>query len=138
MRQQILYSEGWKYRLEAQYEDVIPLRPPVSIRTDFVVLLSNGYFVINKGFAWDGASGPAIDTANFMRGSMVHDSLYALMRAGLLDPAVFKDQADQLLREICIEDGMSTARAWWVYAAVKSFAGRATTPEGENPILTAP
>lgn len=137
MKQVILYSEGWKYRLEAQYEDVIPLRPPESIKTDYVVLLHNGYFVIRKGFAWDGPSGPAIDTATFMRASMVHDSLYGLLRSGLL-PAMFKDQADVLLRVMCIEDGMNPIRAWWVYTAVKTFAKRATTPEGESPILTAP
>ena len=137
MRRQILYKAGYKYRLEAQYEDVIPLRPPEDIKTDFVVLLHNGYFVIRKGFSWDGASGPAIDTANFMRGSMIHDSLYSLMRSGNL-PTTFKDQADVLLRQMCIEDGMSNIRAWWVYAAVKTFAKRATTPEGENPVLTAP
>ena len=137
MRQQILFSEGWKYRLEAQYEDVIPLRPPKDIKTDFVALLHNGYFVIRKGYSWDGPSGPAIDTANFMRGSMAHDALYSLMRSGHLARS-FKDQADVLLRVMCIEDGMSAVRAWWVYAAVKTFAKRATTPEGENPVLTAP
>src|SRR3990167_876999 len=137
MKQSILYKEGYVYVLAAQYDDVIPLRPPENIKTDFVVLLKNGYLAIHKGFAWDGPSGPAIDTSNFMRGSMVHDSLYSLMRAGHL-PTTFKDQADVLLREICIEDGMSRVRAWWVYAAVKTFAGRATTPEGENPVLRAP
>ena len=137
MKQSILYKEGYVYVLAAQYDDVIPLRPPENIKTDFVVLLKNGYLAIHKGFAWDGPSGPAIDTANFMRGSMVHDSLYSLMRSWHL-PTTFKDQADVLLREICIEDGMSSVRAWWVYAAVKTFAGRATTPEGENPVLRAP
>ena len=137
MKQVILYTEGWKYRLEAQYEDVLPLRPLENVKTDFVVLLHNGYFVIRKGFAWDGASGPAIDTRTFMRASLVHDALYSLMRSGHL-PATFKDQADVLLRVMCVEDGMNPIRAWWVYAAVKTFAQRATTPEGENPVLIAP
>ena len=137
MRQRILYTEGWKYRLEAQYDDVIPIRPPENIKTDFIVLLKNGYLSIRKGYAWDGASGPAVDTANFMRASLVHDSLYGLLRAGHL-PATFKDQADVLLRQTCIEDGMNPIRAWWVYMAVKTFAKRATTPEGENPVLIAP
>ena len=137
MRPQLLYSEGWKYKTEAQYEDVIPIHPPNDIKTDFVVLLRNGYFVIRKNFAWDGASGPAIDTTNFRVGSLVHDALYSLMRSGHL-PTTFKEEADVLLRQMCVEDGMNPVRAWWVYAAVKTFAKRATTPEGENPVLTAP
>ena len=137
MKHSIIYKSGYKYKLEAQYDDVIPLRPASDIKTDFVVLLKNGYLAIHKGFAWDGPSGPAIDTASFLRGSMIHDLLYSLMRSGHL-PTTFKDQADVLLRRMCIEDGMNPIRAWWVYAAVKTFAGRATTPEGENPVLRAP
>ena len=136
-KQVILYSEGWKYRLERQYDDVIPLRPPKDIKTDFVVLLRNGYLAIRRGFAWDGPSGPAIDTKTFMRASLIHDALYSLMRSGHL-PVTLKDQADVILRVTCIEDGMNPIRAWWVYTAVKTFARRATTPEGENPVLIAP
>lgn len=52
--------------------------------------------MIRKGYAWDGPSGPTFDTANFMRGA-----------------------ADNLLRAMCIEDGMSALRACWVWKGVR-------------------
>ena len=134
----IRYSEGWKYKLEEAYEDVLPIRSLVDIKTAYITLLNNGYFVLKKNYAWDGPSGPAIDSKNFMRPSAVHDALYSLMRDGYLSPEIYKEPADRLLYNMCLEDGMSQIRAWWVYAAVKTFAKRATTPEGKNPILTAP
>jgi hypothetical protein len=60
---------------------------------------------ISKGYAWDGPSGPTIDTGNFMRGSLIHDALYQLMRTGNL-PTSFRERADLLLRKTCIDDGM--------------------------------
>jgi hypothetical protein len=45
-------------------------------------LLQSEYFTFNEKthnlnileeYCWDGASGPAIDTQNFMRGSLLHD-----------------------------------------------------------------
>lgn len=138
MRKFIRYTEGWKYRLEESYQDSIPFRPPVGVKTQFVDLSSVGELLIRRGFAWDGPSGPAIDTKNFMRASLVHDALYGLMRSGHISAEMCRDRADVFLRKMCIEDGMSQVRAWWVYSAVKTFAGRATTPEGKNPVLTAP
>ena len=79
---------------------------------------------IYKGYAWDGPSGPTWDTENFMRGSLVHDALYQLLRAGVL-PQSARRYADDLLREMCLSDGMSRLRAWWVWRALRWFGGRA-------------
>ena len=49
--------------------------------------------------AGDGPSGPAIDTKNFMRASLVHDALYQLMRLGTLDKSR-RQYADRLLQTI--------------------------------------
>ena len=80
-----------------------------------------------KGYAWDGPSGPAIDTKNFMRGSLVHDACYQLMREGLL-PQDKRKPSDVLLWLICLDDGMSRTRADYVYHAVRTFAGRSARP----------
>ena len=88
---------------------------------------------ISEGYAWDGPSGPTIDTKNFMRGALVHDALYQLMRERLV-PVEYKDDADRVLQAICREDGMSRFRAWYVYQSVKRFAGFAISARDEEPI----
>ena len=74
---------------------------------------------IKKGWTWDGASGPTFDTANTMLGSLLHDALYDLFSAGLLDGKMYRDIADLLLRRVCIEQGMSEWRGnLWVWAVL--------------------
>jgi len=65
-----------------------------------------------------------------MRGSLVHDALYQLMRKKQL-PVSYKDYADKLLHDICIEDGMSKFRAWYVYHAVRLFGKGAIKPDDD-------
>ena len=86
----------------------------------FVGLAANGNLQFSKGYAWDGASGPAMDTQSIMRGALVHDGLYQLMRNSSL-PLAYRKSADKLLRRMCREDGMVWIRAWWVYWAVRIF-----------------
>lgn len=132
----IYYRDGYKYQLTSDYSVWTSIVQASKIDTQFITLESNGWITIKSGYAWDGPSGPTIDTKNFMRGSLVHDALYQLMRDQLLDPKTWRDPADRELQKICIEDGMSTLRAWWVYEGVRLGGGAAVqTP---NPVLTAP
>ena len=133
----IYYREGYKYQLAKEYAIKIDIKPISDIFTDYINLSIYGWLVIKAGYAWDGPSGPAIDTKNFMRGSLVHDALYALMREGKLDRC-HKDDADRILEQLCKEDGMWGIRAWWVYVGVSKFGAKATTEEGENPTVRAP
>ena len=133
----ISYRRGYKYQLAEPYEINVAVLPERDVSTSHLRLSKDGKLVILDGYAWDGPSGPAIDTTNFMRGSLVHDVLYQLIRLGYLD-LQWRDKADEILREICIEDGMSAARAWWVYASVKTFAARAARPSSEPQIFKAP
>ena len=68
--------------------------------SDYLSLTEEGRLEVKRTYAWDGPSGPTIDTRNFMRGSLVHDALYQLIRLEVLPPESRK-RADQLLREIC-------------------------------------
>lgn len=113
----IHYSFGGKYKWRLD-EDVSYF---VEINEEFhtnYYHLNYEWLTVQAGYCWDGASGPAIDTANFMRGSLFHDVLYQAMREGQLDRK-YRKKADQILRKICLEDGMSRIRAWWVYSAVR-------------------
>lgn len=86
----------------------------------------------------DGPSGPTFDTLTFMRGSLVHDALYQLMREGGLDRQMYREAADITLRQICLEDGMNPIRAWWVYQGVRLFGNPSADPANREPIEYAP
>ena len=110
---------GYKYEVMEEY--TLPVMLPSSLAVpEPYVCIKNGYLIIKKYYAWDGPSGPSFDTKTFMRGSLVHDALYQLMREETLSKD-YKDYADNLLRTICLEDGMSPFRAWYVYQAVHIF-----------------
>jgi hypothetical protein len=130
----------YKYELmrDYQYQTEIKVDSDVAIQ-GFIILSSTGLLTISKGYAWDGPSGPTIDTKTFMRGSLVHDALYQLMRMKLL-PITNKDYADRTLQQICKEDGMCRFRAWYVYWGVRLFAKSAATKpqEGDTQIIEAP
>ena len=135
----IKYKKGYKYQLATDYKVFIPIKP---LDTFFaagglISLNKEGLLIIRKGYAWDGPSGPAADTKNFMRPSLIHDALYESMRDGLLHRSR-RREVDMLLRENCREDGMSKIRSSWVYWAVNNWAARSSTPEGGRKVLTAP
>ncbi|MBF0401752.1 MAG: hypothetical protein HQL90_13420 [Magnetococcales bacterium] len=134
----ITYNGGYKYQLIKDYTEVIDIIPTAPVSTEYITLDLAGNLTILEGYAWDGPSGPTIDTLTFMRGSLVHDALYQLMREKLLDPETTKDQADRILQRICIEDGMWRLRAWWVYQGVRLFAKHAADPASRRPPTVAP
>lgn len=91
---------SYKYQLveEFTYETGIT---GFNILTDYVQLNDEGLLTIRKNYAWDGASGPTFDTKNSMRGSLVHDALYQLLRRKEL-PQSQVIVADDLFRAIII------------------------------------
>ena len=133
----ILYKAGYKYQLAADYTIQTDIKPDEFARTPRLRLDTDGELYILEGYAWDGPSGPTIDTKNFMRGSLVHDALYQLMRQGHISPENWRKPADDLLIKICREDGMSALRAWWVYQGVRFGGGPAASKEGLKEVFRA-
>jgi hypothetical protein len=121
----------YKYQLVADCSLAIDLRPATAIDHPFISLSEDGMLTLQASYAWDGPSGPALDSRNFMRGSLVHDALYQLMRLGLLDHRKHRHQADTILRDLCREDGMSSLRAGIAYYAVRLFGERHARPRTE-------
>lgn len=134
----IAYRGGYKYQLQEGYSLEINIRPAAAVANDYIALDPQGALRIAKGYAWDGPSGPTLDTRNFMRGSLVHDALYQLMREGLLDHTIHREAADRILQSLCREDGMTALRAWWVYQGVCLFGNPASEPAQHRPVLWAP
>jgi hypothetical protein len=72
-----------------------------------------------------------------MRGSLVHDALYELMRKGLLPPSM-KTPADNLLKAMCKRDGMWRLRAWWVKKGLWLGGKAATLAKNKKKVMAAP
>lgn len=139
MSVRLYYRPGYKYQASRNYAHSLPWYKGPTVRCPFVTLYSTGLLVVHAGYAWDGPSGPTFDTRAFMRGALVHDALYQLIREGLL-AAVHRLDADRELWACCRADGMWLARAVWVYVSVRWFAGFAARrgSDGDHPELTAP
>jgi len=130
----------YKYQLVDDYEIQLDIKPPSDCVFEYLSLSMAGVLVMRKAYAWDGPSGPTIDTRNFMRGSLVHDALYQLMRLGALDYKIHRKRADEILRDVCREDGMSKFRSWYVYRAVQLFGEENAMPRAvpETGIICVP
>ena len=135
----IFYKTGYKYQLtETEIVDTgFFWGLTETVQTPFLTLEPSGQLTILRGYAWDGPSGPTIDTKDFLRGSLVHDALYQLMRQGHIEQR-FRDRADQLLWQICLEDGMWRWRAYYVYKSLHWFGGAAADQDNAKQVHTAP
>jgi len=85
----------------------------------------NGILTIYKGATWDGPSGPAIDSCDFLDASLAHDYLYHMIASGCLHQK-YRKEADRTLRHLCKKFGMPWIRRQWVYWAVRLFGRRHT------------
>jgi len=133
----IYFCGGFKYQLMAPYRTQTDILPAADVVTEYVLLGTTGMLSILSGFAWDGPSGPSVDTLDFMRASLVHDALYFLIRTGRIDET-WRERADNLLRSICLEDGMPHVRAELVYQGVRIFGDPYAAREKFRPIVEAP
>lgn len=137
MMSYIVYRKGYKYQLQSDYTIRTGIRTEGELMAPFLRMSPDGELTISRGYAWDGASGPTADTLDSMRGSLIHDALYQLMRLGLLERTQ-RDAVDKLFLDVLIEDGMSEFRANLWYQAVRSFAGRSATAACERKLIVAP
>lgn len=150
MPEKIRYRDGYNYVLHETYSIQTEIRPQAGIVTPYLTLTADGLLTMIKGYAWDGASGPAVDTKDFIRPSLVHDAFYNLMREGLLDLG-WRKAVDQLLKKLFIEDAkavkrpwgtgwlkhLAPIRAWWIYRGVR-LGGEGSAKWQEEIILEAP
>ncbi|EOW7151096.1 DUF1353 domain-containing protein, partial [Vibrio parahaemolyticus] len=134
----IEYRSDYKYQLADDYEISIAILPKSEIRTEFIDLDTSGNLLVKSGYAWDGPSGPVIDTEENMRASLIHDALYQLMRYELLSTRTHRKAADQLFKDICVEDGVSNFRATAYYKALCKFGRPAASPQNKKVVVRAP
>ena len=150
----IRYRAGYKYQLAETYVARVPILGYAG-ETPWLSLDAEGMLTIRAGYAWDGPSGPTLDTASMMRGSLIHDALYQLLRLGHL-PASVRWLADEVYFEAVLADGLALARrSRWApirvarrafvraraaahYQALRVFGAAAGSAAAVKPVLTAP
>lgn len=85
-------------------------------------LRPSGMMFIYEGAPWDGPSGPAWDTPNFMDASLFHDYLYRAQELGKL-PQSQRKKADKTMRAIAKKHGMWWPRRTWTFWGVRVGGG---------------
>ncbi len=134
----IFYKSGYKYQLHHPAVFQTMVKPEFTIQTTYLCLTIDGVLFIEAGYAWNGPSGPAYDTPNFMPASLMHDAMYQLFRMELLAVDRWRKTADKEMRRIALEDGMYPFRAWYAYHGVRLGAAKAARPESKRLVHRAP
>lgn len=132
----IQYKKGYKYQLHNDYKFKVSIPISREYRSDFLDCDVAGNICVKKGYAWDGAT-CAIDTDTFMRGAMIHDVLYQLIREGSINQK-YRVKADEILDLILTCDGMSFFRRFYVKKALALFGSKAADPKSKRQVLIAP
>jgi hypothetical protein len=127
---------GYKY---AVAEDTVIFAPEfagVSVRHEWFTIQDSRILAL-KGYKWDGASGPTIDTPATMLAALAHDVAYQAIRAGLISPE-YRATADMMFYRI-MRSHPSKWRAWaevrafYYFSAVRLFGHSATKRRAIEP-----
>lgn len=125
-----------KYQLMEQYKAMTGI---IGYTVDYhlIKLYPIGQLVISPPYAWDGPSGPTIDTKSAIRGSLEHDAFFELLRNSLI-PMKEISLINSRLEVVCKEDGMFNFRAEIWNILLDNFGYFAADPENKPEVLTAP
>jgi hypothetical protein len=133
----LYFKQGYKYVTTRDYHIKFDIVPYAAFSNDFFSMDMEGNTVIFKRYAWDGCSGPTWDRSNNMIAGLLHDSLYQMIRLGLIDPK-YKDYADDLLHNVMVEDGAWGWEADLYHFGVMEFGAGSTRPSAEPVEMVAP
>ena len=121
----------YKFKVEENFSIELPFKIP-----DFVhpyASLKDGILSVKRGYAWDGASGPIINTRDTLVASLVHDVLYQAMRLNLIKSSKENRQvADKNFFEILKMNGVNSIRRKVWYFAVRLFGKKSTIKIQDN------
>lgn len=126
------YSDyKYKFKVEENFSIELPFKIP-----DFVhpyASLKDGILSVKRGYAWDGASGPIINTRDTLVASLVHDVLYQAMRLNLIKSSKENRMiADKNFFEILKMNGVNSIRRKVWYFAVRLFGKKSTIKIQDN------
>lgn len=121
------FVSGFKYQINEDFIIFIEdYKPSKDIIDEFFEFYTDGTLLIKRGFAWDGPSGPTIDTKDSHIAAIVHDVFYRCIRKGYL-PLSVKPIADKIFYKLLRKNGMFILRAYRWYLGVKLFGKKSCT-----------
>ena len=126
------YTEyKYKFKVEENFSIKLPYKIP-----DFehqYASSKDSILSVKRGYAWDGASGPIINTRDTLVASLVHDVLYQAMRLNLIKSNnENKKIADKIFFEILKMHGLNSIRRKVWYLAVRLFGKKSTKSLQDN------
>ncbi len=124
----------WKYELRGKEDFAVPGKLFAPLGTvkhgRDLYEIANDSLVVRPGYAWDGASGPTIDSPSSMRATLLHDVVYQICRTHAMEPGQRKEirrWADREFRHLLRLGGMWAWRRWLWWLGVRC-AARAAEP----------
>lgn len=133
----IAYKSGYKYQLVLATFCATGIKIPARVETEFIIMEANGDLWLAQWYAYDGPSGPTLDTRKTLRLAAFHDAIYQLIRLGFLGRG-FRKRADKLMYRIGREDKMWPVRIGYWLGGVRLFAKSAADAKNERKVLYAP
>lgn len=122
------YKDGYKYQTHAPFQAILPFSPRQPVANEFCSLVpqdGRSLLTIRAGYAWDGCSGPTLDSNCAMLACLVHDALYQFGREGHFSHITgWRIMADAVLRDTAIAEGMWKWRAGLWHQAVRIAGGK--------------
>ena len=81
-----------------------------------------GAVTLKEGYAWDGNSGPAVNTLKCLRASALHDVWCQAMQLEIYERS-FRNwrRGAKEYRTVCHRDGMGLIRRWFRYCALLTY-----------------
>lgn len=121
--------DGKGYRLTADYCHELDFRVHEYVSNSYATIIPSRRMILKgdcedkRGYKWDGATFcPRFLDKWLLRASCVHDAITQLINKGLLSYHPFRRYADEELKQIAIEDGLSPWMAEIVYRAVRAYS----------------
>lgn len=135
------YKGSYKYLLAERATWTTGIRSD-GFALRFCSISPDGELTILPGYAWDGASGPSINTKSVRRASLIHDALYQLLRETGFGKngdrhEIRRHQSDQVFRNVCEADGMWKPRVRWMFRGVRTGGGPSAEVKARK-LYTAP
>ena len=122
----ISYRGGYKYSLWEDYRVQTDIKG-FAVDHRLFRLDPDGWLTIMADYPWDGVTG-FLDLRCLVRGSLVHDSIYEMLRLALLPHYPCFHLANRELRKIALEDDcpnwMADCVFWFVERKGSAFARR--------------
>ncbi len=110
---------GYKYRLLEQFQWYSEFLKDESFEAPFFQC-DKGHCTAFKGYAWDGVSGPAVDTKKTKIPGLKHDISYQAIRLGLIDKK-YKSDIDKQFHDDLERGKVSRFIADIYYRGVRWF-----------------